>query len=130
MSQPRDDRQKDLFRPALEQIIALDHPLVRLARQIDWAFLNGRLGKVYRASDGHPPLPACLRRSEAPASRRHVRLMARLLILKYMQSLSDEVLRALGRESVLSVFLRRRGVPARASLRPVLAAALAPATRR
>ncbi len=30
MSQPRDDRQKDLFRTALEQIIAMNHPLVRL----------------------------------------------------------------------------------------------------
>jgi len=29
MSQPRDDRQDDLFRPALEEIINLRHPLVR-----------------------------------------------------------------------------------------------------
>ena len=27
MSQPRDDRQDDLFRPALEKIINLRHPL-------------------------------------------------------------------------------------------------------
>lgn len=78
MSQARDDRQKDLFRPALEQIIAMDHPLVRLAQRIDWAFLDRRLGEVYKASDGHPPLP--------------VRLMAGLLILKHMHSLSDEAL--------------------------------------
>lgn len=31
MSQPRDDRQDDLFRSSLEQIINLRHPLVRLA---------------------------------------------------------------------------------------------------
>ena len=31
MSQPRDDRQDDLFRPPLEEIINLRHPLVRLA---------------------------------------------------------------------------------------------------
>ena len=35
MSQPRDDRQDDLFRPALEEIINLRHPLVRLAAEID-----------------------------------------------------------------------------------------------
>jgi hypothetical protein len=37
MSQPRDDRQKDLFRPALDRIINMGHPLVRLGQQIDWA---------------------------------------------------------------------------------------------
>jgi IS5 family transposase len=31
MSQPRDDRQDDLFRPPLKEIINLCHPLVRLA---------------------------------------------------------------------------------------------------
>jgi len=35
MSQPRDDRQDDLFRPPLEEIINLRHPLVRLAGEID-----------------------------------------------------------------------------------------------
>jgi len=34
MSQPRDDRQDDLFRPPLEEIISLRHPLVRLAGHI------------------------------------------------------------------------------------------------
>ena len=33
MAKPRDDRQKDLLRPALEAIIDLAHPLVRLARE-------------------------------------------------------------------------------------------------
>lgn len=78
MSHPRDDRQKDLLRPALDQIIAMSHPLVRLAHQIDWAFLERRLGEVYKAHDGHPPLP--------------IRLVAGLLILKHMHSLSDEQL--------------------------------------
>ncbi len=31
MSQPGDERQKELFRPALEALIAMDHPLERLA---------------------------------------------------------------------------------------------------
>ena len=43
MSQPRDDRQDDLFRPPLKEIINLRHPLVRLAGEIDWDFLAGRL---------------------------------------------------------------------------------------
>ena len=39
MSQPRDDRQDDLFRPLLEEIINFRHPLVRLAGEINWDFL-------------------------------------------------------------------------------------------
>jgi IS5 family transposase len=78
MSHPRDDRQKDLLRPALDQIIAMGHPLVRLGHEIDWAFLERRLGEVYKKHDGHPPLP--------------IRLVAGLLILKHMHSLSDEQL--------------------------------------
>jgi hypothetical protein len=34
MSKPRDDRQKDLLLPALDQIIDMGHPLVRLAALI------------------------------------------------------------------------------------------------
>ena len=41
MSQPRDDRQDDLFRPPLEEIINLRHPLVRLAAD-DRLGLSGR----------------------------------------------------------------------------------------
>lgn len=78
MSQPRDDRQPDLFRPALETIIDLGHPLVRLAGKIDWSFLDKELGGAYTPGPGQPPLP--------------VRLMAGLLMLKHMHSLSDEVL--------------------------------------
>ena len=46
MAKPRDDRQKDLLRPALEEIIDLDHPLARLGRAIDWTFLDGRFASV------------------------------------------------------------------------------------
>lgn len=35
MGKPRDERQKNLFKPALEAIIDLEHPLVRLAERID-----------------------------------------------------------------------------------------------
>ena len=78
MAKPRDDRQKDLLRPALEEIIDLDHPLVRLARAIDWGFLDGRFAGVCTAGAGQPPLPT--------------RLVAGLFILKHMHDLSDEVL--------------------------------------
>ena len=78
MANPRDDRQPDLFRPALEQIIDMGHPLVRLAGKVDWTFLDRRLGEVYADGDGHPPLA--------------IRLVAGLLILKHMHSLSDEAL--------------------------------------
>ena len=42
MAKPRDDRQRDLLRPALEEIIDMGHPLVRLAQRIDWGFLDAR----------------------------------------------------------------------------------------
>jgi transposase, IS5 family len=76
MAKPRDDRQKDLLRPALDQVIDLGHPLVRLAQRIDWGFLDRRFSSVCTAGDGRPPLPT--------------RLVAGLLILKHMHSLSDE----------------------------------------
>ena len=78
MSQPRDDRQDDLFRPSLEKIINLRHPLVRLAAETDWDFLAGRFGSVCRVGPGQPPLPT--------------RLVAGLFIFKHMHNLSDEAL--------------------------------------
>jgi IS5 family transposase len=55
MAKPRDERQKDLLKPALDQIIDLGHPLVRLAGTIDWEFLGERFSSVCspgRASRG------------------------------------------------------------------------------
>ena len=78
MARPRDDRQKDLLRPALEEIIDLDHALVRLAREIDWGFLDRRFASVCAPGPGQPGLPT--------------RLVAGLFILKHMHNLSDEVL--------------------------------------
>jgi transposase, IS5 family len=76
MSRPRDDRQDDLFRPALRDIINLRHPLVGLAEEIDWDFLDQRFRSVCRVGPGQPPLPT--------------RLVAGLFILKHMHNLSDE----------------------------------------
>src|ERR1700738_2800890 len=57
MSQPRDDRQDDLFGPSLEKIINLRHPLVRLAAEIDRDFLAGSFGSVFCVGPG-PNTPA------------------------------------------------------------------------
>jgi transposase-like protein DUF772 len=76
MSRPRDDRQKDLLLPALDQIIDLGHPLVRLAALIDWNVLDDRFSSVCQT--GQPGLPT--------------RLVAGLFVLKHMHNLSDEVL--------------------------------------
>src|SRR5437762_13819305 len=78
MAKPRDNRQKDLLRPALEEIVDLGHPLVRLAREIDWGFLDSRLAGVWASGASQPPLPT--------------RLVAGLFIEKHMHDLSDEVL--------------------------------------
>jgi len=75
MAKPRDNRQKDLLRPALEDIIDLAHPLVRLAREIDWQFLDSRFASVCTLGPGQLPLPT--------------RLVAGLFILKHVYDLSD-----------------------------------------
>src|SRR3546814_5665450 len=60
MSRPRDERQKDLFRPPLEEIIDLGHALVRLAGAIDWEFLDRRFAATCSPGVGQPPLPTRL----------------------------------------------------------------------
>ena len=74
----RETGQTDLFRARLEQIIHPAHPLVRLARAINWRFLEERFGAVSEDGPGRPPLPT--------------RLMAGLAIVKHRHDLSDEVL--------------------------------------
>src|SRR5665213_189930 len=74
----RESGQSDLLRSRLDAIIDLNHPLVKLARTIDWGFLEERFGAAYSDKPGQPPLPT--------------RLMAGLAILKYTHDLSDEVL--------------------------------------
>ena len=73
-----DTGQHDLLRSRLDQIVDLTHPLAKLARSIDWSFLDQKLGTVYTDRPGRPPLPT--------------RLMAGLAILKHMHDLSDEAL--------------------------------------
>ena len=76
---PRERREtgkQDLFRSRLDQIIDMDHALAKLARTIDWQFLEEKFGAVYKDGVGQPPLPT--------------RLMAGLAILKHTYDLSDE----------------------------------------
>jgi hypothetical protein len=74
----RESSEQDLFRSRLDQIIDMNHALVKLARTIDWGFLEERFGAVYTDKPGQPPLPT--------------RLMAGLAILKHTYDLSDEAL--------------------------------------
>src|SRR5258706_12751050 len=74
----REGGEQDLFRSRLDQIIDMTHALVKLARTIDWRFLEEKLGAVYTDKPGQPPLPT--------------RLMAGLAILKHTYDLSDEAL--------------------------------------
>jgi transposase, IS5 family len=72
----RESGEQDLFRGRLDQIIDLEHALVKLAQVIDWRFLEEKFGAIYTDKPGHPPLPT--------------RLMAGLAILKHSYDLSDE----------------------------------------
>jgi transposase, IS5 family len=74
----RESGQTDLLRSRLDHILNMDHALVKLAKTVDWRFLEERLGEVYDDDPGRPPLPT--------------RLMAGLAILKSMHNLSDESL--------------------------------------
>ena len=76
---PRERREageQDLFRSRLDQIIDMNHALVKLSRAIDWRVLEERFGSVYTDGPGSPPLPT--------------RLMAGITVLKYIHDLSDE----------------------------------------
>src|ERR1700746_1144888 len=74
----RETGQTDLLLSRLDAIIDMNHPLVKLARTIDWSFLEQKFGAVYEDKPGRPPLPT--------------RLMAGLAILKHTFDLSDEAL--------------------------------------
>ena len=75
----RETGQTDLFRARLDQIVDLQHPLAKLARTIDWGFLEECFGAVYRDGPGQPPLATrlmaglsilCQHRSDVPQKRR------------------------------------------------------------
>jgi len=65
----------DLFRSQLDQIINMNHELVKLAHAVDWQLLEEKNSSFY-ATEGRPGVPS--------------RLMIGLHILKHMYNLSDE----------------------------------------
>lgn len=68
--------EQDLFRSRLDQIIDMQHQLVKLAARVNWAGLEAVCGQAYGDGPGMPPLPT--------------RLMAGLAILKFTFDLSDD----------------------------------------
>lgn len=73
--------EHDLFRSRLDQILNMQHQLVKLAKTVNWKHLETVCGEVYSdglGKGGQPPLPT--------------RLMAGLQILKFTFDLSDEEL--------------------------------------
>jgi IS5 family transposase len=66
----------ELFQSELEQIIDVQHPLVRLGMSIDWSSFEAALGSTYHPTQGAPGTPT--------------RLMVALHYLKYQHDLSDE----------------------------------------
>jgi IS5 family transposase len=68
--------QRELFQVELEQLIDMNHPLVRLGLCIDWASFEQALGATYHPTQGAPGI--------------NTRLMVALHYLKYQHDLSDE----------------------------------------
>src|SRR5262249_2060455 len=52
--------EQDLFHSRLDQIIEMKHALMKLARTVDWGFLEQTFGAVYTDKPGQPPLPTRL----------------------------------------------------------------------
>jgi len=78
-------KSDDLFRARLDQIINPKHELVRLAADIDWAWIDEEIAPLY-SEHGRPAVPT--------------RFMIGLLLLKHIGRRS---VRALGREPILPV---------------------------
>ena len=76
MKPKKADVQKRIFETPLDQIINMEHSLVKLSRRIDWASLEETFGKLYTPHHGRPGLPT--------------RLMVGLHYLKYAFNHSDE----------------------------------------
>ena len=66
----------EISKPKLEEIIDMNHKLVKLSKLIDWKRLEEIFSKYYHPSYGRPA--------------KSVRLMVGLHFLKYMYDLSDE----------------------------------------
>ena len=112
----RESDEQDLFRSRLDQIIDMNHQLVKLAARVNWARLETVCGEAYRDGPGMPPLPT--------------RLMAGLAILKFTFDLSDDACCERWVESQLPILLWRDLLPAHAAFRPFIDDAVAAADGR
>ena len=66
----------DMFKSRLDQIINLNHPIAKLAHQIDWSFFDDVFAKYYSNDQGRPS--------------KTIRLMVGLHYLKHTFDESDE----------------------------------------
>jgi transposase, IS5 family len=73
--------EAELFRSRLDQMLDMDHALVRLSRQIHWASFDERFGSLYVDKVGRPGLS--------------IRLLAGLTYLSRMYDLGDEAVVAM-----------------------------------
>jgi len=73
---PQKNRQKDLFRPELTNIIDPAHGLAKLTHAVSWDRMDELFGKTYCPDNGRPGVST--------------RLMVSLHYLKYTHNLSDE----------------------------------------
>ena len=76
LRETRISAEADLFRHELVNLIDLRHPLVQLARDIDWKSCEARFSGLYASGIGRPGHP--------------LRLMVGLQLLKHTSNLSDE----------------------------------------
>jgi IS5 family transposase len=70
-----EQKQRDLFRPMLEDFIDMSHELVLLSKKIDWNYFEKEFSSYY-SDKGAPSVP--------------VRVMVACLMLKHLYNLSDE----------------------------------------
>ena len=89
----RQTGQSDLFRARLDHIVDLHHPVVKLARAIEWRFLEEQFGAGYTDEPG-PPAAADAVDGRVGGPQAHARPFGR------------SVTRALGREPVLPALFR------------------------
>ena len=73
---PQQNRQHDLFRSELANMVNPTHPLVTLSKAVDWKRLDEVFGETYCPNNGRPAIST--------------RLMVALHYLKYTYDLSDE----------------------------------------
>jgi IS5 family transposase len=74
-SKKRETGQFDMLRSRLDQIIDLEHELVRLGRKVAWGWIDEEIAPLF-SDKGRPGLPS--------------RFAVGLLLLKYIYNLSDE----------------------------------------